>query len=136
MRMIFTSKVPAPGAYSPGVLIDPLTHDLLFLAGQTANDPNKEGEPIVDGGVGPQTTQTLKNMLAIVEAAGGNAHSFVSMDVFIKDSSDRKGSREEYDTAYRAFLPNMAEPKKGSICQQESRSGYAKFPGNIQQKTL
>ncbi len=85
MQRIFTDKAPTPGAYSQGVLVNPLTHNILFLAGQTGNDKSREGEPVVDGGVGPQTTQTLKNMLAIVKAAGGEADSFVRLQVFLKD---------------------------------------------------
>ena len=55
MRMIFTDKAPTPGAYSQGVLVDPRMHRILFLAGQTGNDKGREGEAVVEGGVGPQT---------------------------------------------------------------------------------
>ena len=84
-----------------------MTHLLLFIAGQTGNDSYPTGEPVVSGGVGPQTTRVLKNMLAIVEEAGGNAHSFVAMDVFLKDygtSKSRESSRLAFDAAYRAFF--------------------------------
>ena len=112
MKSIYTDIAPTPGAYSQGVLVDPTTHKLLFLAGQTGNDKASEGEAVVDGGVGSQTTQTLKNMLAVVKAAGGDADSFVSMDVFLKDSDDRKGSREAYDVAYRAFFAEHGRTKE------------------------
>ena len=106
-RHIFTGNAPTPGAYSQAILVDPLTHLLLFIAGQTGNDPSRNGEPVVDGGVGPQTTRGLNNMLGIVRAAGGNAGSFVAMDVFIKDGGDQKArekSRLAFDAAYRAFF--------------------------------
>lgn len=104
MKQIFTNAAPTPGAYSQAVLVDPMTHVLLFLAGQTGNDNSREGEPVVEGGVGPQTTQTLKNMLAIVKEAGGNITSFVSMMVFLKNCEDLKKSRIEFNEAYKAFL--------------------------------
>ncbi len=112
---MYTPMAPTPGAYSQGILIDPLTYDLLFLAGQTGNDPAKEGEPVVEGGFGPQTTRALKNMLAIVEAAGGDASSFVAMDVFLKDSptsEGRKASRLAFDGAYRAFFAERGISKE------------------------
>lgn len=112
MQSIFTEKAPTPGAYSQGVLVNPATHNILFLAGQTGNDKNREGEAVVDGGYGPQTTQVLKNMLAIVEAAGGDASSFVAMDVFLKDCDDRKKSREDYDSAYRSFFAEHGRTKE------------------------
>lgn len=116
MQSIFTNKAPTPGAYSQGVLVDPVTHKLLFLAGQTGNDKNRDGEAVVDGGYGPQTAQVLKNMLAIVEEAGGDASSFVAMDVFLKDCEDRKKSRQDYDSAYRAFFAEHGMSKeKGNM---------------------
>jgi len=104
MQNIFTDKTPTPGAYSQGVLVDPMNHKILFLAGQTGNDKSRDGEPVVEGGYGPQTAQVLKNMLAIVEEAGGDASSFVAMDVFLKDCEDRKKSREDYNSAYCEFF--------------------------------
>lgn len=104
MRHIRTKGAPTPGAYSQAVLVDPMTHCLLFLAGQTGNDPGSEGEAVVEGGIGPQTTQTLKNMLAIVLAAGGDAECFVAIDVFIKYDGDPKKARETFDAAYQAFF--------------------------------
>ena len=104
MKHIHTDNAPTPGAYSQGVLVDPTTHKILFLAGQTGNDRSRDGEPVVDGGYGPQTMQVLKKMVAIVEEAGGDASSFVTMDVFLKDSEDRKKSREDYNSAYCEFF--------------------------------
>ena len=63
MRHIYTSKAPTPGFYSQAVEVDPLTHTFLFISGQTGNDVNLKDEAVVDGGVGLQTTQSLKNLL-------------------------------------------------------------------------
>ena len=106
MRHIHTLNAPTPGAYSQGVLVDPLTHCLLFVAGQTGNDPTKQDQPVVEGGIGPQTTQILKNILAIVREAGGNADSIVSMEVYLKADDNLKVAREAYDQAYRGFFAN------------------------------
>src|SRR3989338_1234538 len=84
-RSVRSDDAPTPGAYSQGVVVNRNVGELLFLAGQTGNDKSREGEPVVDGGVGPQTTKTLENLLAVVKAAGGNASSFVRLFVFLKD---------------------------------------------------
>ncbi|OGZ10723.1 MAG: hypothetical protein A3D65_01630 [Candidatus Lloydbacteria bacterium RIFCSPHIGHO2_02_FULL_50_13] len=111
MKHIFTPNAPTPGAYSQGVL-DGRT---LSLSGQTGNDPAHPKQDIVNGGVGPQTMQALENLLAVVVAAGGDIHSFVSLRVYLKDSSGSRaadniaeGRRQEdwvtYNKAYRAFF--------------------------------
>jgi len=84
MRHIFTNQAPTPGAYSQGVLVDPKTHEILFLAGQTGNDKNLEGEPVVGGGVGPQTTQCLRNIATILNHVCANPINLVSVDVFFE----------------------------------------------------
>lgn len=114
MRFIGTREAPTPGAYSQGVLIDPATHKILFVAGQTANDVTVEQEACVPGGYGPQTTKCLENILAIVEAAGGNVRCLASLEVFLKNpgpltdpeelARQQKRSREEYNAAYETFF--------------------------------
>jgi 2-iminobutanoate/2-iminopropanoate deaminase len=107
MRHIFTDKAPTPGAYSQGVLVDPRNKDILFLAGQTGNDKEQKDEPVVEGGVGPQTTQALNNLLAVVQAAGGTARSFVKLNVYLKDSGSedqRQTDWHAYNLAYKNFF--------------------------------
>ena len=113
MKYIYTQKAPTPGKYSQAVLVDPLTHKLLFLSGQTGNDINLKDEMVVDGGVGPQTTQALKNLLVVVEAAGGDVSSFVHLTVYLRDSGSeqsRQNNWHQYNEAcYRFFVERGVE---------------------------
>ncbi len=102
--VITSNEAPTPGLYSQAILIDPLTHKLLLLSGQTGNDKDLPGEAVVDGGYYEQALQALRNMLAIVMEAGGDASCFVSMQVLLKDSENRRESREEFNAAYGDFF--------------------------------
>ena len=69
MEHIRTDGAPPPGFYSLGVLIDTSKYNLLFTAGQTGNDPDTD--KVVPGGIQGQTMQALKNLKAVISAAGG-----------------------------------------------------------------
>jgi enamine deaminase RidA (YjgF/YER057c/UK114 family) len=112
VRYIKTNNAPEPGAYSQAVLVDPEKHNLLFLAGQTGNIPGICGEPVVEGGLGPQTVRALENIVAVVISAGGCAKHIVEIKVFLKDSEavgeerqkEREESRKTFGSAYVAFF--------------------------------
>ncbi len=121
-KRVLTKKAPAPGYYSQAV-IAPKDHDIVFLAGQTGNIPGIEGEPVVEGGVGPQTTQALKNIAAVIEAAGGTIFNIVKITVYLKDSqlpygnlreNARKQSREEFALAYKEYFQHYLDA--GVMC--------------------
>jgi enamine deaminase RidA (YjgF/YER057c/UK114 family) len=106
-KHIYTRQAPEPGAYSQGILVDPLKHYILFLAGQTGNVPDLPHQPVAKGGVAGQTWQALGNILAVVRAAGGSLRSLVSLDVFLKDGGSaeaRRADREAFNTAYKEFF--------------------------------
>ncbi|MDP3954270.1 MAG: Rid family hydrolase [bacterium] len=110
-KYINTDKAPTPGAYSQAVALIYLDRIEIKLAGQTGNIPPSEDseEPVVEGGIGPQTTQALNNLLAIVSVLGGRADHFVKLEVLLKDPLApelRKKQREEFNTAYREFFQN------------------------------
>ena len=112
MKFVRTDKAPEPGCYSQAVSVDVGTHSLLFLSGQTGNVPGLANEPVVWGGVGQQTTRALKNILAIVEEAGGSTYDIVDVKVFLKDSPGkgekraraRTESRVAFAEAYKRFF--------------------------------
>ena len=112
MSFIGTDFAPTPGAYNQAVVIDLGLVKLMYLAGQTANDPDAEEEACVpedDEGnnYGPQTIQCLKNILAVIKAAGGDAHSIVRLLIFLKDpgaQSMQEESRIQFNEAYKAFF--------------------------------
>lgn len=113
MKYIHTFLAPEPGLYSQGVLVDPLTHKLLFLSGQTGNIPAIKDEPVIDDTVYNQTLRALENLMAVVKKAGGDYKSLVALDIFLKDSVMEEGriqSAKDMNAAYKEFFETNFVP--------------------------
>ena len=88
--------IAAPGApraigpYSPVIR----TGDLLFLSGQIPIDP-ATGK-IVDGGIAIQTEQVMRNIGALLEAAGAGFQHVVRTTVFLADMNEFTAMNECY----------------------------------------
>lgn len=80
---INTTKAPqAIGPYSQAVSIN----NLLFISGQIPANP-QTGE-IVQGGVGEEAHQVMKNLKAILEEAGSSFSNAVKTSIFLKNMDD------------------------------------------------
>lgn len=82
-RAIQTSGAPAAVA-SYSQAID--TGSLVFLAGQTGLDP-ATGE-LVEGGIEAQAERVLKNLSAVLDAAGLSMSDVVKTTCFLTDMGD------------------------------------------------
>jgi 2-iminobutanoate/2-iminopropanoate deaminase len=92
-RVIRTEEAPAPfqGApYSQGIVHG----DLVFVSGQLGVDP--EGGHVVEGGIAEQTEQVMKNLGAILEAAGSSLANVVKATIFLADLGDFQAMNEVY----------------------------------------
>jgi 2-iminobutanoate/2-iminopropanoate deaminase len=82
-RAVSTSAAPsAVGPYSQAIATD----DLVFCSGQVGIDPST-GE-LVDGGLEAQTERTLKNLEAVLDAAGCSMADVVKTTCFLADIAD------------------------------------------------
>jgi 2-iminobutanoate/2-iminopropanoate deaminase len=72
----------ALGAYSPAIRAG----NLLFLSGQIPIDPRTGN--LVDGDITAQTNQVMRNIAALLEAAGGSFEHVVRTTVFLADMND------------------------------------------------
>ncbi len=80
---IETGRAPAPiGPYSQAIRAG----GFLFLSGQIPIDPATGA--IVSGDVADQTRQVLKNLSAVLEAAGSNLSKVVKTSIFLKSLDD------------------------------------------------
>jgi 2-iminobutanoate/2-iminopropanoate deaminase len=106
IKKILTEKAPAPiGPYSQAVLVD---DKFLYLAGQISLDP--VSGKMIDGDVKLQTRQVLKNIEAVLLAAGVSLQSVVKTTVFLKDMNDFAAMNE----VYSEFLSTSA-PARSTI---------------------
>ena len=83
-KTIFQTKdAPAAiGPYSQAVK----TGNLLFVSGQIPMDP--ETGTVIIGGVEAATHRVMKNIEAILTAAGGNFNNVVKTTIFLKSMDD------------------------------------------------
>lgn len=81
-RSILTTDAPEPiGPYSQAVQWE----KLIFTAGQV---PLRPDGSFVDSGVADQTDQALRNLQAILEAAGASLATVVKTTIFLMDMND------------------------------------------------
>lgn len=80
LKTISTDKAPAAiGPYSQGII----ANGFLFTAGQIPLDP--AAGKIIDGGIVEQTEQVMRNLEAVLKAAGAGWGDVVKMNVFLHD---------------------------------------------------
>jgi 2-iminobutanoate/2-iminopropanoate deaminase len=92
-EVVRTESAPAPfqGApYSQAIK----ANGFVFVAGQVGIEPDNP-QP-VGGGIREQTEQTLKNLRAILEAAGTGMDRLVKTTVFLTHLDDFQGMNEIY----------------------------------------
>lgn len=94
--IVSTAAAPAAvGPYSQAVRIG----DLVYTAGQIPLDPTTG--TMVPGGIEAQTRQVLKNMSAVLDAAGSGMDRIVKMTVFMTDL----GQFAQMNAIYAEFFP-------------------------------
>ena len=83
MHKIYTDKAPAAiGPYSQAVVVN----GMLFTSGQIPLDP-VNGQ-VVEGGIKEQALQVMKNLKAILDAAGTSFENVVKTTCFLADMGD------------------------------------------------
>ena len=102
-RIISTTSAPgAIGPYSQAVE----ANGTLYISGQVAIDP-ATGK-LVEGGITEQTTQVLKNVKAILLAAGYTLTDVVKSTCLLSDMSDFRAMNEVYAQFYTSEQPARA----------------------------
>lgn len=99
-KKIATQSAPqAIGPYSQAIQCG----DFLFVSGQIAIDPQTAN--IIGGDIEAQTEQVLKNIAAIIEAAGMSLQDVVKCTCFLKDMNDFIKFNAVYETYFGESLP-------------------------------
>ena len=90
-QQVETGGAPAAiGPYSQGIRAG----SLVYTAGQLGLDPASGN--LVEGGVAEQTDRALRNVTAILDAAGVSLDRVVKTTVFLADMADFTAMNEVY----------------------------------------
>lgn len=90
-EIVVAEEAPAAiGHYSQGIRFG----DLIYTAGQAGLDPATN--QIVDGGPAQQADQTMRNLQAILEAAGSSLEDVIKTTIFLRYIKDFKAVNEVY----------------------------------------
>jgi 2-iminobutanoate/2-iminopropanoate deaminase len=82
-QAVSTGNAPAPiGPYSAAIAVD----RLVFCSGQVGIDPTTGS--MVDGGIEAQAERALRNLAAVLDAAGVGFEDVVKTTIFLADIAD------------------------------------------------
>jgi 2-iminobutanoate/2-iminopropanoate deaminase len=103
--VVSTPNAPkAIGPYSQAIK----ANGFVFISGQVAFDPATGN--LIDGGIEQQTEQVMKNLSAILAAAGSTWEKTVKTTVFLKDMSEFA----QMNQTYEKFCKN-APPARSTV---------------------
>lgn len=99
-RPVHAQNLPKPvGPYSPGMMLE----RLVFVSGQGAVDPSTGR--LAGADVATQTEQCLKNVQAILQAAGSSLQHVLRCGVFLLDMREFAQMNEVYARMFGAHRP-------------------------------
>lgn len=101
--VVSTPNAPkAIGPYSQAIK----ANGFVFISGQVALDPATGN--LIAGGVEAQTEQVMKNLGAILQAAGSSWEKVVKTTVFLKNMSEFTQMNEIYGKVFKNAPPARA----------------------------
>jgi 2-iminobutanoate/2-iminopropanoate deaminase len=99
-RSIKPDKPPqGPVVFSPAIVAG----DLVFTSGQIGIDPKTS--QMVEGGFDAQAEQVLRNLAAVLEAAGSDMSQVLKTTVFLADMDDYNKMNEIYRRHFKEDPP-------------------------------
>ena len=102
-EVISTKDAPqAIGPYSQAIR----ANGFVFVSGQIPTDPATQ--QIIQGDVAAQTERVLKNLSAILKAAGSGLEKVVRSTVYLKDMGDFAAMNEVYGRHFTSAPPARA----------------------------
>ena len=100
MQRVQTDDAPAAiGPYSQAIVHG----GLIYTAGQIALDPDT-GQ-LVEGDVAAQTDRVLRNLDAVLRAAGGSRNTVLKTTVFLRDMGDFTAMNDVYGRYFTDHRP-------------------------------
>ena len=99
-EIINPSNLAPPRGFNHGILTS--GGRLLFLAGQDAGDAS--GRIVAPGDLLAQFEQVLRNLRAVVEAAGGTMQDIVKLNVFVADRDAYRAQLKPLGRMFRDYF--------------------------------
>ncbi len=107
MEPIETKFAPKPvGPYNQALLVE----NWLYCSGQIALDPST-GVMLGNGDIEKETRQVLKNLMAVVEAAGGKNSNVIRTTIYLTDLNDFA----KVNTIYAETFGGEASPARACV---------------------
>ena len=104
--IITTDKAPQPiGPYSQAVLVD----NTLYTSGQIALHP-ESGELVIES-IDEETTQVMKNLEAVLEAADMTFKNVIKASIFISDMN----SFGAINAIYGSYFEEATAPARETV---------------------
>lgn len=98
--LIHTPDAPEPiGPYSQAVRHE----NTLYLSGQIAIDP-KSGDMVMEN-IPAETEQVMKNISAVLKAAGTDFSNVIKSTIFLKNMDDFQAVNEVYGSYFSGDYP-------------------------------
>ena len=98
--IIYTEEAPAPiGPYSQAVQAG----NMLFISGQIPIDPATN--QLIQGGIEDEARQVMKNLEALLQAAGFSFENVVKTTIFLSDMNHFAEVNEVYGSYFRSDFP-------------------------------
>tara|TARA_B100001093_G_scaffold193169_2_gene185751 strand:+ start:289 stop:669 length:381 start_codon:yes stop_codon:yes gene_type:complete len=93
--IIKTDKAPMPiGPYNQAILVN----NTLYASGQIAINPATN--ELISGNIKKETKQVMKNLAAVLDAAGMHFSNVVKCSIFISDMNDFTAINKIYGTYF------------------------------------
>lgn len=117
-EIISTDNAPkAIGTYSQAIK----KNNIVFLSGQIGLDPNTM--ELIDG-IENQINQVFKNLLSVIEAAGGKKSDIMKLNIFLTDLNHfvmvNEIMKQYFDSPYPARAAvGVAQLPKGALIEAD-----------------
>lgn len=114
MQVVLTDAAPLPaGHYSQGIV----HNGVVYVAGQLPIAPGSSDRTV--GSMEQQTEQTLRNVEAVLQAAGSGLHKVLQMTIYVSDIS----LWGEVNVAYARIMGDH-KPARAVVPVKELHYGY------------
>jgi enamine deaminase RidA (YjgF/YER057c/UK114 family) len=99
-EIINPPELAQPRGFNHGIIVE--GGRLLMLAGQDASDA--EGVIMSPGDIVAQYEQVVRNLKAVVEAAGGELRDIVKLNIYVTDSEAYRAKLKALGEIHRAYF--------------------------------